>query len=48
MKRVDQSYINRHIDNQFRYRGDGDYDGLLIEKDLDDEVLRKWGRIHLT
>jgi len=23
-----------HIDNQFRYRGDGDYDGLLVEKDL--------------
>ena len=22
-----------HIDNQFRYRGDGDYDGLLVEKD---------------
>ena len=27
-----------HIDNQFRYRGDGDYDGLLVEKDLTEEV----------
>ena len=27
-----------HIDNQFRYRGDGDYDGLLVENDLTEEV----------
>jgi hypothetical protein len=27
-----------HIDNTFRYRGDGDYDGLLVENDLTAEV----------
>lgn len=27
-----------HINNGFTYRGDGDYDGLLIEHDLSDEV----------
>jgi hypothetical protein len=29
-----------HIDNQFLYTGDGDYQGLLIEHDLTEEVLR--------
>ncbi len=27
-----------HIDNRFVYRGDGQYDGLLVEVDLTDEV----------
>lgn len=27
-----------HVNNQFVYRGDGDYDGLLIEHDLTDDV----------
>jgi hypothetical protein len=27
-----------HIDNQFRYRGDGVYEGLLVEHDLTQEV----------
>jgi len=27
-----------HINNQFVYPGDGDYDGLLVENDLTDEV----------
>ncbi len=27
-----------HVDNQFVYRGDGDYGGLLLENDLTDEV----------
>jgi hypothetical protein len=27
-----------HIDNQFEYRGDGNYDGLLTENDLTDDV----------
>ena len=28
-----------HIDNRFVYQGDGDYDGLLIEHDLTDDVV---------
>jgi len=28
-----------HIDNQFIYAGNGDYDGLLIEADVTDEVM---------
>jgi hypothetical protein len=28
-----------HIDNQFRYSGDGNYQGLLIEHDLSEEVF---------
>jgi hypothetical protein len=28
-----------HIDNQFVYRGDGDYRGLLVEEDLTDAVM---------
>jgi len=28
-----------HIDNEFTYAGDGDYNGLLIENDVTDEVL---------
>jgi hypothetical protein len=27
-----------HVDNQFVYQGDGDYDGLLLENDVTDEV----------
>lgn len=27
-----------HVDNQFVYQGDGDYDGLLLENDLTDEI----------
>jgi hypothetical protein len=28
-----------HVDREFIYRGDGDYDGLLIEHDLSEEVF---------
>jgi hypothetical protein len=30
-----------HIDNQFRYRGDGNYDGLLVENDLTEAVQKE-------
>jgi len=28
-----------HVDNQFIYAGDGDYDGLLVENDVTDDVM---------
>jgi len=32
------SFVLAHIDNEFVYRGDDDYEGLLFEVDLTDEV----------
>ena len=28
-----------HVDNRYEYRGDGDYEGLLVEQDLTDAVV---------
>ena len=34
-----KSIMLAHVNNQFVYQGDGNYDGLLIEHDLTDEIL---------
>ncbi len=34
-----------HIDNQFVYQGDGDYTGLIVEKDVTEQVLEFVDRV---